>query len=461
MRKLLSKILYGAFVMLSTSCSEYMQFDPPADIDHGSVHAVAMTWDGGYQGFDGAKSRSGADWADGDIVYVQFFKNTARINGLAVYDSSKGIWNVEFYAELSPVDDARCEVYYFDNPEASSFNSVELSESTAIYCDKDASYSYEDNLIKLSANLKPMTGRIRMKGYSGQHFDTKSFRVYNSYSFVDNSFTATPDNKRLTGDINKDGYSDYYYGFFVDNNEKSIIFDDVENGVSYSKTLGANALAAGKSGYIDVPSMENRSGWKFLYMKDITVSNITFRMRWVVYGGDCKDNYYIGTTEVTQGLWKAVMGSANNPSIVKGDKLPVNNVSYEDCENFVKKLNMKTGGKYRLPHRYEFKWAYNGGRISKRYYYSGSSNPNEVAWYQYNSSGECHEVATLNSNELGIYDMAGNVAEYCQETGTYGYHYLCGGDYSSTSKYIYDLSSYTNNGNKPTGRTGFRLIEDI
>lgn len=144
-------------------------------------------------------------------------------------------------------------------------------------------------------------------------------------------------------------------------------------------------------------------------------------------------NYMIGQTEVTQELWEAVMGS--NPSRYKGTKNPVGCVSWNDCQEFIKKLNEITGQNYRLPTEAEWEYAARGGNKSKGYKYSGSNNIDDVAWHWKNSgdayligtdedwsdekvksnNSTTHQVASKAPNELGLYDMSGNVAEWCQD----------------------------------------------
>ena len=121
--------------------------------------------------------------------------------------------------------------------------------------------------------------------------------------------------------------------------------------------------------------------------------------------------YYIGETEVTQALWEAVMGS--NPSEFKGDDLPVEKVSWKDCQTFISKLNALTGKNFRLPTEAEWEFAARGGNQSRHTQYSGSSRIDDVAWYYGNSGDKPHPVKTKQPNELGIYDMTGNVWEWC------------------------------------------------
>ena len=131
-------------------------------------------------------------------------------------------------------------------------------------------------------------------------------------------------------------------------------------------------------------------------------------------------NFWIGQTEVTQALWQAVMGK--NPSGFKGDKLPVEKVSWTDCQDFIKELNTKTGKKFRLPTEAEWEYAARGGNKSKGYKYSGGNDIDKVAWYKDNSSEKTHDVGTKTANELGIYDMTGNVHEWCSDWYSNSYY---------------------------------------
>ncbi len=171
------------------------------------------------------------------------------------------------------------------------------------------------------------------------------------------------------------------------------------------------------------------------HIKTFTVGDVSFNMV-EVEGGTFKSihspqvtlsPFAIGQTEVTQALWEAVMGS--NPSYFNGDSRPggpgnpVEEVSWDDCQEFIAKLNEMTGRTFRLPSEAEWEFAARGGNYSHGYKYAGSDDKDEVAWHNQNSGHKTHPVAELLPNELGLYDMSGNVEEYCLDG--WGNNYFC------------------------------------
>lgn len=217
---------------------------------------------------------------------------------------------------------------------------------------------------------------------------------------------------------------------------------------------------------VATPSQSSSNSSQQSQTKEITVNGVSFKMIYVAGGtfmmGATQEqtnydndetpahqvtlsDYYIAETEVTQELWHAVMGS--NPSnFTRSSRNPVEMVSWHDCQSFIQRLNQLTGLRFRLPTEAEWEYAARGGNKSKGYKYSGSNRIDDVAWYDGNSGGATHEVAKCYPNELGLYDMSGNVWEWCSDwygsyssaaqvdpsgAGTGSYRVLRGGSWSS------------------------------
>lgn len=183
------------------------------------------------------------------------------------------------------------------------------------------------------------------------------------------------------------------------------------------------------------------------------------------------NDYYIGKYEVTQALWQTVMES--NPSSFKGNNLPVEQVSWNDCQEFIGKLNSITGRKFRLPTEAEWEYAARGGKKSRGYQYSGSSKISDVAWYNGNSGSKTHLVGTKQANELGLYDMCGNVLEWCQNWyGSYvsssqtnptgavsgSYRVIRGGSWYSSARFCRSSCRDSGTPGIRNSRLGLRLV---
>ncbi|MBR7054592.1 MAG: formylglycine-generating enzyme family protein, partial [Prevotella sp.] len=241
------------------------------------------------------------------------------------------------------------------------------------------------------------------------------------------------------------------HAFLGQGNEKHIagggvVYDDTDD--SDEEDIDVEVISAG------IASVEAKPAILPVFVKGVSFNMVkvqggTFMMGATPEQGDdvwfdvkpahqvTLSDYYIGETEVTQELWQAVMGE--NPSYFKGVKHPVECVSWDDCQEFIKKLNQLTGRNFRLPTEAEWEFAARGGTKSRHYKYSGSNNLDDVAWYWENSgdkrlSGEreplmmkennCkpHPVGQKSPNELGLYDMSGNVLEWCEDWYDEGYY---------------------------------------
>ena len=175
-------------------------------------------------------------------------------------------------------------------------------------------------------------------------------------------------------------------------------------------------------------------------------------------------NYYLGETEVTQELWEAIM--PENMSKHKSPQNPVEYVTYDMCKEFIAKLNALTGKNFRLPTEAEWEYAARGGKKSKGYLYAGSNNPDEVGNTLSNTKEYLHQpVAQFKPNELGIYDMSGNVWEWCedwyrktpQSKPSSNFHVIRGGAYDCSPRYCRSTNRFLYDQRRRFRHVGFRL----
>lgn len=436
-------LLMAGFCLALGACSndDLLELEQDKTQDESTTHTIAMEFIGDVVGFDQQSNApkvqtraTSSSWTNGDKIYITFYNGSNIVPGEATYNSSSG-WSVSYDGNLGTGSNLKCEARYFVNATFSSYSLVSLNSNTEIYEDLNGTYAYSNGSLTVQASLTPKTGRIRFTGTSGTKIYTTGISVYTTFSPAINQFSSS--NAMITSTVASNGSTPYIYGVFSDADRN---LGMVGSNFAYTRTCSTEVLKTGESGYMAIPSESSHNNWRSgLYVK---TNGVEFKM--IPVAGFSGGFFMIGETEVTNRLYNAVTGSTSSSS----NEYPATNHYYTEFSNFITKLNYSTNLSFSFPSKDQWQYAAKGGNKSQNYTYSGSNTPGDVAWYTGNSGGNVHEVKKLAPNELGIYDMSGNIMEWTSTkySTSYDYNYFrCGGSYNSTESSITSMSAtYTN-----------------
>lgn len=443
-----------AIALVMGSCSS----DVLSDMGQENLgeHTTKMEFVGNVIGFDQqgstkakvqSRAASSTSWNDGDKIYIAFYNGSNIIPGEATYSSTSG-WSVSYDGDLATGNNLKCEARYFVNATFTSSSLVSLNSNSEIYEDLNATYAYSNGALTVTATLSPKTGRIRFTGKQGEKIYTTGISVYTTFSPAINTFSTS--NAMITSTVASNGSTPYIYGYFTDDDRSLGL---VGSDYAFTRTCTSSMFNKGESGYMAIPSVASHNNWRSgLYVK---ASGVEFKM--IPVAGLESGFFLMAETETTEALYKSVNGTSFT------SQLPVDAVSYSEISSFIEKLNNETKLNFSLPSAEQWKYAAKGGNKSQNYTYSGSNKPGDVAWYAANCTSK-QKVKTKAPNELGIYDMSGNVAEFTNtlhQNNYYGSFERYGGSYGNSSSGIGNTDCiYTNTDGQTSSYngSGFRLI---
>lgn len=445
--RMITKLLVAiAITIVTNACSS----DILSDVEQGtqsSKHTMKMEFAGSIIGFDQSASTKGrvgsraasTSWNEGDKIFITFYNGTNIVPGEATYSSSSG-WSVRYDGDLATGSNLKCEARYFVNATFSSSSLVSLNSNSEIYEDLNAIYAYSNGSLTVTATLSPKTGRLRFTGKAGENIHTTGITVYTTFAPAINTFSTS--NAMISSTVAEDGSTPYIYGYFTDDERKlGLVGDDY----AFTRTCTSSMFNTGESGYMAIPSEASHNNWKSgLYVK---ASGVEFKM--IPVAGLESGFFLMAETETTEALYNSVKGTPST------SQLPVDNISNSSITSFIEKLNNETKLNFSLPSADQWMYSAKGGNKSQGYTYAGSNTPGDVAWYAANCSSK-QKVKTKAPNELGIYDMSGNVEEFTT-TYTSGFLTVYGGAYYNSESNVKSICYASENGSAYKG-TGFRLI---
>ncbi|MCH5233804.1 MAG: SUMF1/EgtB/PvdO family nonheme iron enzyme [Muribaculaceae bacterium] len=368
---------------------------------------------------DEPETRSAEEWKNGDTVYLIFDTSNGTTYGDAVYNN--GSWQLTYFGSLVTGATTKCLAVYVDNPGSEMGSVIVLNSASCIYEDSEADYIYDGGDLTVSATLSPKTGRIRFQGENNKKLNLYGISCYTAFDTSNGNYTLTSD--MLSMQV-EGTYTDYIYGMFTDSEEPrvNVIYSDA----AFTKQFSNTIYKAGESGYVDLPTVSSHSGWRNHAV--FNINGVDLVMIPVEYE---EGNFLLAETETTEELYYAVTQQGES------SLLPKSGLSSTDWNSFCTTLYKNYRLNFRVPTLKEWQFAFKGGNKSQGFTYSGSNNIYDVAWFNGNSDGQKHPVKQLLPNELGFYDMSGNIWEAVQNYSYYGGYYNSSASECTASSYVY------------------------
>lgn len=406
-----------------------------------------MTFVGSIEGYDGgtnnARNATETKWQDGDMVFLRFKNEKTYITGEATFSETSG-WFITYSGNLPAGENLKCEARFFENPKQISSAVVALDENTCVYEALEASYTNNEEGVLVVATLKPKMGRIRFTGAFEDSISITGLTTYTGYSPELNTYTTTK--IALHTKVEKSGSTPYIYGYFDNGDEHLSVCG---NNIAYYRTCSSDFLKAGESGYMAIPTDSAHLNWQEgFYVK---VGTVEFKMMPVV--GHESGFYMMAETETTLSLYYVLTKSTER------SLTPWAGESYNSVIAYIDKLNKRTTLNFKLPSLEQWKYAAKGGQKSLNYLYAGSNLASDVAWYYDNSASGRQAVKRKLPNELGLYDMSGNVWELTSSVNDDELYYACGGAYNTgETSLLLEKAVRTYTSSSSDSYLGFRLI---
>ena len=257
MRHLINILYVLTLLPLLTACSDDSNTAEPATPLWPVTYR--MTLNAHFRNYDGGMTRAEAySFVQGDKVHVLFKQAGQSVAGTATYDAATGTWEITPSQTLAATDDGSCQLAFFLDAGTTSDKAVTLTQQTRIYTDVEATYQLIDGLLNVQATLSPALGRIRFHGNVGQKCTVSGLSFAGSFSLTTHTFALTP--SKFTATCQADGYTSYYYGAFTEPDQRELTFVlTAESGLR--RAFADGVLAAGSSGYVDIPTTDSHEGW--------------------------------------------------------------------------------------------------------------------------------------------------------------------------------------------------------